>query len=373
MMTDMRRLFRLSALLVVLAAPLGLAAQAQSNGDGLYTVRAGDTLFRIARTFSVDIDELRQLNAIEGDYISVGQTLRLSASSQIPTTTRPVTPPPTVERPTVERPTDPPPATTQDVIHVVEAGETLFRIALRYDTSVEALRRLNNIQGDQIEIGQRLIVSRDGFAPPVTPETPTSPGVDPPDPPPVTSPVAARPRTARPVALSEARPWSITNTTVPADLVHFTEPGETLYGIAARYGLPLVSLISGNALTTAPLEPGTALHLPTRVRPSEAAARTLPDVVASGLALVYPDVMSGRRTSSGEAYDPLEFTASHREYPFGTVLIVTNPMSGRSTFVRVIDRGPVSEAYLIELSAAAATALDLDPNAARRVEIRELP
>ena len=74
------RLLRLSALLVVLAASF-VSAQAQSNGDGLYTVRAGDTLFRIARTFAVDIDDLRQLNAIEGDYISVGQTLRLSASS----------------------------------------------------------------------------------------------------------------------------------------------------------------------------------------------------------------------------------------------------------------------------------------------------
>ncbi|GAB5537651.1 MAG: LysM peptidoglycan-binding domain-containing protein [Rubricoccaceae bacterium] len=365
------RLFRLSALLVVLVASFGLAAQAQSNGDGLYTVRAGDTLFRIARTFAVDIGELRQLNGLDGDYISVGQTLRLSASAQVPTSPRPQTP--TAEQPTVERPTDPPPAARQDVTHVVEAGETLFRIALRYDTSVEDLRRLNSIQGDQIEIGQRLIVSRDGPARPVTPEAPISPGIDPPVTTPVTPPEAQRPKTVQPVALSEARPWSINNTTIPADLVHFTEPGETLYGIAARYGLPLVSLISGNALTTAPLEPGTALHLPTRVRPSDAAERTLPDVVASGLALVYPDVMSGRRTSSGEAYDPLEFTASHREYPFGTVLLITNPMTGRSTFVRVIDRGPVSEAYLIELSAAAATALDLDPNAARQVEIRELP
>ena len=367
-MTDMRRLAYLSALLVALAVPFGLPAQAQSTGDGLYTVRAGDTLFRIARTFAVDIDELRRLNAIEGDYISVGQTLRLSASAQVPTRPRPNVPSPPPDRPgPPDRPADP--SRGREVIHVVEAGETLFRIALRYDTSVEALRRLNGIEGDQIEIGQRLIVSRDGAAPPATPETPASPSVEPP----VTRPATPRPTPVRPVALSEARPWLINDTTIPADLVHFTEPGETLYSIAARYGLPLVSLVQGNALSTAPLEPGTVLHLPTRVRPSEAASRTLPAVVGSGLALVYPDVMSGRRTASGEAYDPLEFTASHRDYPFGTVLLVTNPMSGRSTFVRVIDRGPVSESYLIELSAAAATALDLDPNAARRVEIREIP
>ena len=83
--------------------------------------------------------------------------------------------------------------------------------------------------------------------------------------------------------------------------------------------------------------------------------------------------MRGRPTESGEPYDPLAFTLSHRTLPFGTVVLVTNPASGRSTFARVTDRGPVSRSYLVELSAAAATALSLDPNAARRVEIRSLP
>jgi rare lipoprotein A len=57
----------------------------------------------------------------------------------------------------------------------------------------------------------------------------------------------------------------------------------------------------------------------------------------------------------------------------GTVVLVTNTASGRSAFVRINDRGPLSSAYIIELSAAAAAALELDPNAARRVELRRLP
>ncbi|NNF58775.1 MAG: septal ring lytic transglycosylase RlpA family lipoprotein, partial [Rhodothermaceae bacterium] len=81
----------------------------------------------------------------------------------------------------------------------------------------------------------------------------------------------------------------------------------------------------------------------------------------------------GRPLASGQDYDPTELTASHRTLPFGTVILVTNPASGRSTFVRVMDRGPVSQSYLIELSAQAAQVLALDPNAARRVELRMLP
>ena len=148
---------------------------------------------------------------------------------------------------------------------------------------------------------------------------------------------------------------------------------QTLYSIAAAYGFTVDALIGGNTLSTAPLVPGTLLYLPAPVDPSWAASRTLPDVSEAGLALVYPDVLTGRPTASGEPYDPLALTASHRDLPLGTILLVTNPASGRSTFVRVADRGPVSRAYLVELSAAAATALDLDPNAARRVELRLLP
>lgn len=369
----MRRHF----LFVPLLALCWLAVPAQAQTGGTYTVQAGDTLFRIARTHAVDIDVLRRLNGIEGDYITVGQTLRLSAAAAVPAP-RPVPPQPEAPRPESPReppapdasprdetPEQTPPDAPDRAVHVVESGETLFRIALRYGRSVEELRRLNDIEGDRIEVGQRLVVS--GAPGAVRPSPEAAPAERP------VRPSAAGPRPARPIALSQARPWSIEATTVPADLIHFSEPGETLYSIAARYGLSLEALLSGNALSTAPLPPGTAVHLPTRVRPSEAAERRVPDASAAGLALVYPDVMSGRTTSSGEVYDSTAFAASHRSYPFGTLLLITNPASGRSTFVRVIDRGPVSEAYLIELSAAAATALELDPNAAQRVEIREIP
>ncbi|MEM0962822.1 MAG: LysM peptidoglycan-binding domain-containing protein [Bacteroidota bacterium] len=342
------------ALLALLTAGSALAQPAS-----VYVVQPGDTLYRISRAHGLTVAELQALNGLDGTTIEVGQRLRVRQGAAI-TDSVPVEP---VESPTSpgervpDRPTlDPePPAVdptprgpaSSGVVHVVTAGETLFRIALRYDTTVDDLRRLNGIRGDQIEVGQRLVVSAGRGS--------------------------GRSATGQPVPLGAARDWSITETTVPADLIHFVEPGETLYSVAHALGLSVDALARANAVSTAPLRPGTMLVLPEAVNPARAADPDLGAADAEGLALVYPDVMQGRPTASGEAYDPLDFTISHRDYPFGTVLLATNPASGRSTFVRVTDRGPVSRAYFVELSAAAATALELDPNAARQIELREIP
>lgn len=341
--------FRLFALCALALAALPAAAQT----SGLYQVQPGDTLFRIARTNGLGVDELKELNGLTDNTISVGQTLRLTPAAPMGAGASPTPQGPDVGVGETLPQTPTPDAQT---VHVVTPGETLFRIALRYGTTVDAIRGLNSIQGDQIEVGQRLVVRTDAAAAPAAPTA-----------------GASRPAAAAPIGtLNPTNRWSIDNTTIPADLAHFVEPGETLYSIAATRRVPLTELVANNSLTTAPLEPGQILYLPGASQPPTSDAG-LPAVVDDGLALVYPDVMSGRRTASGESYDPLDFTASHRTLPFGTILLVTNPGSGRTTFVRVIDRGPVSQAYLIELSAAAASALELDPNAARRVELRELP
>ena len=341
-------LLALAALALVATAP---AAAAQTAD--VYVVQPGDTLFRISRANGLTVDELKALNRLEGNAIEVGQPLRLTDRVPIPTAAPPAAPPtdgvgervPVLPAAVpIER--GPGPAATPATVHVVEAGETLFRIALRYDTTVDDLRRLNGISGDVIEIGQRLVVGG------------TAPRAD---------------GGARPVTLGTARAWSITDTAVPADLVHVLEPGETLYSIASALDLDVDALARNNALSTAPLRPGTLLYLPEARNPALATRTDMAPADEDGLALVYPDVMRGRPTASGAPYDPLQFTMSHRDLPFGTVVLVTNPESGRSTFARVVDRGPVSRAYLVELSAAAAAALELDPDAARRVEVRRLP
>jgi rare lipoprotein A len=58
--------------------------------------------------------------------------------------------------------------------------------------------------------------------------------------------------------------------------------------------------------------------------------------------------------------DPAALTAAHRTLPFGTSVTVTNRLNGRSTIVRINDRGPFVKGRVIDLSPAAARELDVD-------------
>jgi rare lipoprotein A len=62
-------------------------------------------------------------------------------------------------------------------------------------------------------------------------------------------------------------------------------------------------------------------------------------------------------TASGETYSPAELTAAHRTLPFGTLVRVTNLANGRTTVVRINDRGPFVKNRVIDLSQAAAQQL----------------
>jgi rare lipoprotein A len=77
---------------------------------------------------------------------------------------------------------------------------------------------------------------------------------------------------------------------------------------------------------------------------------------SEGLASVYSD----HNTASGEKMNPHDMTAAHRTLPFGTKVTVVNRRNGRSAVVRINDRGPFVNGRVIDLSPAAAHALDLD-------------
>src|SRR5438309_5025210 len=62
----------------------------------------------------------------------------------------------------------------------------------------------------------------------------------------------------------------------------------------------------------------------------------------------------GRRASNGEIYDMYKLTAAHRTLPFETIVRVTNLNNGKSTVVRITDRGPFVDNRIIDLSFAAA-------------------
>jgi len=95
----------------------------------------------------------------------------------------------------------------------------------------------------------------------------------------------------------------------------------------------------------------------------------------TGLASWYGHPYHGRAASNGEIYDMEKLTAAHRTLPFGTWVHVTNLANNKSVDVRIIDRGPFIDGRIIDLSHAAAQAIDLiGPGVAEvRVDILSAP
>jgi rare lipoprotein A len=95
---------------------------------------------------------------------------------------------------------------------------------------------------------------------------------------------------------------------------------------------------------------------PKRNKPAPAA--TPSGYTEEGNASWYGVPFHGRRASNGEVYDMYKLTAAHRTLPFETTVRVTNLNNGKSTVVRITDRGPFVDNRIIDLSLAAAREID---------------
>jgi rare lipoprotein A len=104
-------------------------------------------------------------------------------------------------------------------------------------------------------------------------------------------------------------------------------------------------------------------------------AATLPRGPETGIASWYGHPYHGRPAANGEIYDMEKMTAAHRTLPFGTWVRVTNLGNNKTVDVRIIDRGPFIDGRIIDLSHAAARAIDLiGPGVAQvRIEIVSAP
>lgn len=139
----------LPAIVVVNLLALAMPAAAQGTS---YVVQPGDTLYAIARRYGISVNALAAANGLTPrSWIYVGQSLTLPDAGTVPAPA----PAPT-------------PATTG--IHIVQPGENLFRLGLRYGTTAAAIRAANGLSSDLIYVGQRLVIpGAGGGVPPITP------------------------------------------------------------------------------------------------------------------------------------------------------------------------------------------------------------
>ena len=94
--------------------------------------------------------------------------------------------------------------------------------------------------------------------------------------------------------------------------------------------------------------------------------------VSTGEASWYGPGFYGNRTANGEVFRPGTLTAAHRTLPFGTKVRVTNLWNGRSTVVRINDRGPFIGHRVIDLAHGAANKLGLVASGIAQVRLEVL-
>lgn len=101
------------------------------SSNSTYTVKSGDSLWKIANTYHTTVAELRQLNNLKSDVLQVGQVLKLPNSE---------------------------PSNDSGITYTVVSGDSLYKIANRYGVSVSDIMKANNLSNSNLSIGQKLII-----------------------------------------------------------------------------------------------------------------------------------------------------------------------------------------------------------------------
>lgn len=99
--------------------------------ENYYIVKSGDTLYSIAKKYGLTVDELKKMNNLSSNTLSINQKLLVGNDMS-----------------------------TDDNydVYVVKSGDTLWGIASKYNTSVDKIKDINNLNSNNLSIGQKLLV-----------------------------------------------------------------------------------------------------------------------------------------------------------------------------------------------------------------------
>ena len=126
----LKEINNLSSNMLQIGEKLLIKDTSSSNDVGVYyTVVPGDTLYGIANKYNISVNELKKLNGLTSNSLSIGQKLLVSGTS-VP----------------------------ENDIYVIKSGDNLYSIAQKYGTSVNNLKDINNLKTDVLQIGQKLLV-----------------------------------------------------------------------------------------------------------------------------------------------------------------------------------------------------------------------
>lgn len=156
-----------------------------------YVVQKGDTLYGISKQFNTSMQRLRELNNLSSDILTIGKVLIVSPNSD----------------------SNP----SECVTYTVKKGDSLYSIAKQYNSTVDAIKRYNNLTSNNLSIGQKLKL---------------------------------------PCYMKDND-----NTTMPNFVMYTVKTGDSLYSIAQQYNTTVDKIKSDNKLTSNTLSIGQVLMI----------------------------------------------------------------------------------------------------------------
>ncbi|MBB5439366.1 LysM repeat protein [Pedobacter sp. AK017] len=338
------------------------------NGKKLivHQVVAKDTYYSIARRYNVSPKDIMTYN--DSKFLQIGVIVKVPTNVPFNST---VTPPGKTGKAQVTTPAAAVATEGGLTEHIVQKKENLNMLAEKYGTTVNEIKRVNNLNSINLQIGQVLkIPGKPAEQEPV--QTAQVPVVQPrKEETPVKTSIPPENRYKKPEqqpAKKEAAQEK------PQELVvHTVASNETIYSIATTYKMTMDQLKAKNNLTDNALHVGQKLLIrgqyPVKgaYTPAESSADTLKSI--KDPALRYPASRYGLNQVDEKGtgiwiadadLDPSKMLVLHRTAPIGTVMKITNPMTNRSTFAKVVGKFTENEStkdVIIVMTKAVADAL----------------
>lgn len=114
----------------ILKLPTSLVEETIPGDYLIYTIKKGDNLYSIAKNYNITLEELINFNQQGSTLLHIGEQLLIPINNQ----------------------------TNNNIQYVIKPGDTLYNIAKRYNTNVDEIKRINNLNTNMLKIGETILI-----------------------------------------------------------------------------------------------------------------------------------------------------------------------------------------------------------------------
>ena len=127
---EIKRINNLTSNILSIEQKLLIPNQANNINTNYYIVKSGDSLYSISKNFNTTVDEIKRINNLTSNILSIGQKLLISNQVN----------------------------NSNNNYYIVKSGDSLYSISKKYNTTVDEIKRLNNLTSNILSINQKLLI-----------------------------------------------------------------------------------------------------------------------------------------------------------------------------------------------------------------------